>query len=76
MQHWKLLKKILACLDTSKAHGLDGISSKCLRDGAEVLALSQCNLVNFSIKQSLLPNQSKIAKLKPLFQKGSNNDPD
>ena len=32
------IKKILACLDSSKAPGLDEISSKCLKDGAEVLA--------------------------------------
>ena len=31
------LKNILACLDTSKAPGLDGISSKSLKDGAEEL---------------------------------------
>ena len=27
MQYWKLFKKILACLDTSKAPGLDRIVS-------------------------------------------------
>ena len=42
-----------------------------LNDGAEVLALPLCNLVTLSRKQSLLPDQGKIAKLKPLFKKGS-----
>ena len=37
--------------------------------GAEVLALPLYNLVNLSRKQSLLPDQGKIAKLKPLFKK-------
>ena len=69
------IKKILACLEASKALGLDGISSKFLKDGAEVLALPLCNLVNLSIKQSLFPDQCKIAKLKPLFKKGSKSDP-
>ena len=69
------IKKILACLDASKAPGLDGIFSKFLKDGAEVLALPLCNLVNLSIKQSLLPDQCKIAKLKSLFKKGSKSDP-
>ena len=69
------IKKILACLDSSKAPGLDEISSKFLKDGAEVLALPLCNLVNLSIKQSLFPDQCKIAKLKPLFKKGSKSDP-
>ena len=34
-------KNILACLDSSKATGLDGIYSKFLKDKAEVVALSQ-----------------------------------
>ena len=68
------IKKILACLDSSKAPGLDKISSKFLKDGAVVLALPLCNVVNLSIKQSLFPDQCKIAKLKPLFKKGSKRD--
>ena len=68
-------KKILACLDISKAPGLDGISSEFLKDGAEVLALLLCNLVNLSIKQPLYPDQWEIAKLKPQFKKGSKSNP-
>ena len=33
------IKKILACLDSSKTPGLEEISSKFLKDGAKVLAL-------------------------------------
>ena len=44
------IKKILACLDSSKAPGLDEIFTNFLIDGAEVLALPLCNLVKFSIK--------------------------
>ena len=61
------IKKILTCQDASKAPSLDGTSSNFLKDRAEVLALPLCNLVNLSITQSLLPDQGKIAKLKPLF---------
>ena len=57
-------KNVLAWLDSSKAPGLDGISSKFLKDGAEVLALFLCNLVNLSIKQSSFPGQCKIAIIK------------
>ena len=60
------IKKILASLDSSKAPGLDGISSKFLKDGTEILTLTLCNLVNLSIKESLFPDQHKTAKLKPL----------
>ena len=69
------IKKILACFDSSKAPGLDELSSKFLKDGAEVLPLPLCNLVNLSIKQSLFPDQCKFAKLKPLFKKGSKSNP-
>ena len=53
---------------------MDGISSKFLKDCAEVIAVPLCNLVNLSIKQSLFPDQCKITKLKHLFKKGSNSD--
>ena len=42
--------------------------------GAEILALSLYNLVNLSIKKSVFPDHCKIAKLKPLFKKGSKSD--
>ena len=58
-----------------KSSWCGGISSKFLKDGAEVLALPLCKFVNLPIKQSLFPDQSKIAKLKPLFKKGSKSDP-
>ena len=66
----EIIKNTLACLDLSKAPGLDGISSKFLKDGIEVLALPLYNLVHLSRKQSLFPDECKIAKLKPLFKKG------
>ena len=69
------IKNILACLDSSEAPGLDEISSKFLKDGAEVLALPLYNLVNLSIKQSLFLDQCKIATLKLLFKKCSKSDP-
>ena len=69
------VKKILACLDESKTPGLDGISSKFLRDSAEVLALPLCNLGNLSLKHSLFPDQCKVTKLKPLFKKDSKSNP-
>ena len=54
---------------------MDRISSEFLKDGTDVLALPLCNLVNLSIKQSLFPDQCKMAKLKPLFNKGSKSEP-
>ena len=50
------IKKILVCLDASKAPGFDRIYLEFLRDCAEVLALLLCNPVNLSIEQSLFPD--------------------
>ena len=69
------IKKILACLDSTKAHGLERIFSKYLKDGAGVLALPLCNLVNLSAKQYLFPDQCKIGNLMSPFKKGSKSDP-
>ena len=65
----KTINKILACLDSSKALGLDEISSNFLKDGAGVLALPPCNLVNLSVKQSLFPDECNITKLKPYLKR-------
>ena len=43
------IKKILFCMDTSKARNLDGMSSKFLKDGAEVVASPLWNLADLSI---------------------------
>ena len=42
---------------------LDVISSRSFKDGTDVLSLPLCNLVNLSMKQSLIIDQYKIAKL-------------
>ena len=44
---------------------------KILKDSAEVIALPLNNLVDLSIKESLFPDQCKIAKLNSIFKKGS-----
>ena len=69
------VKKILRSLDTSKAAGINQIPAKFLRDGAEVLTLPLGNIINLLIKLSTLPEECKIAKLKPIFKKGARPDP-
>ena len=69
------IKKLLCCLDVSKAPGMDEISPRFLEDGAEVLAKPICDIINLSIKLSTFPDKCKIAKLTPLFKKGSKTDP-
>ena len=63
------IKKLLSCLDVFKAPGMDEISPRFLRDGAEVLAKPICDIINLSIKLSTFSDKCKIAKLTPIFKK-------
>ena len=63
MEHLKLLKKTLSCLNASKGSGWDGISVKILTDAVELLGLTLYNLKNLSIKWSLCPDKWKLILL-------------
>ena len=69
------VSSILKGLKPSKAAGIDDLSSKFLKDGAHVLARPISQLCNISIKLNSFPRSCKIAKVKPLFKKGSKTDP-
>ena len=66
---------ILKDLNPSKAAGIDNISGKFLKGGADILARPISQLCNLSIKLGSFPRSCKIAKVKPLFKKGSKTDP-
>ena len=70
-----ITKKLPCCLDVSKAPGIDEIPSRFLKDGAEILAKPISGIINLSIKLSTFPDKCNIAKLMPLFKKGSKTDP-
>ena len=50
-------------------------NSLIIKDGATVFAKPISQICNLSIKYSIFPSDCKIAKLKPLFKKGSKTDP-
>ena len=54
---------------------IDNLSGRFLKDDAVVLALPISKLCNLSMKVSKFPLDCKIAKLKPLYKKGSKADP-
>ena len=60
---------ILKNTKVSKAAGLDNLSGRFLRDGAKVLAKPTTDICNLSI--SKFPDSCKLAKLKPIYKKGS-----
>ena len=67
--------KIITNIESSKAAGLDKLSSSFLRDDANILAKPISKLCNLSISQGVFPNSRKVAKLKPIFKKNKKMDP-
>ena len=55
--------------------GIDNLGGRFLRDGAKVLAKSITEIFNLSVEKSVFPDACKIAKLKPLYKKGSKLEP-
>ena len=69
------IKKLLCCLDVSKAPGINEICPRFLKYGSEGLTKPICDIINLSIKLLTFPDKCKIAKLTSLFKKGFNTDP-
>ena len=62
-------------VEVTKAGGIDQISGKFLKDGVRMLAKPISDLCNLSLTLGSFPDTCKIAKIKPLFKKGSKTDP-
>ena len=71
----KIISDILKELKTNKAIKIDNLSGRFLKDGSKVLATPIAQICNLSIKLSTVPDECKIAKLKPLYKKGKKTDP-
>ena len=69
------LFNILKNVKVTKAAGIDQISGKLLKDRARILAKPFSELCNLSMTLGSFPDACKIAKVKPLFKKGSKTDP-
>ena len=66
---------ILKTTQVSKAAGIDNLSGRFLKDGAKVLSKPISDLCNLLITSEKLPDVCKVAKLKPLYKKGSLTEP-
>ena len=66
---------ILKGLNPSQAGSIDNLSGKFLKDGTDILARPISQLCNLSIKLNMFPRSCEIAKVKPLFKKGSKTHP-
>ena len=63
--------KPLKNVEVNKAASMDNISGRFLKDGADILAIQVTQICNSSVKLPHFPNNCKLAKLKPLYKKGS-----
>ena len=61
-------------IKTNKATGIDNLSGRFLKDGSKVLATPITQICNLFIKLCTVPDECKIAKLKPLYKKGKKTD--
>ena len=62
---------ILNNINVTKTAGLDNLSGRFLKDGAEILDKPITDLCNLSIASRKFPDSWKIAKQKPIYKKGS-----
>ena len=62
---------ILKLNKVSKAAGQDNLSGGFLNDGTKFLTKPISDLCNLSITSEKFPDSCEVAKLKPLYQKGS-----
>lgn len=57
----------------SKATGLDNISAKIVRECADLISVSLCDLFNKSLVSGIFPDDWKCARVTPLFKEGLNS---
>ena len=63
--------KELLKLNPSKSTGLDEIPARFIRDGASVLKIPITYIVNLSLSSGQVPDDMKVARVKPLYKKNS-----
>jgi len=66
--------KMLREVNRSKATGLDNLPARFVSDAAEQIAPSISHIINISILQGKVPNELKLAKVTPLYKKGSKTE--
>ena len=57
-----------------KATGLDTISAKMIRECADLILVSPCDLFNKSLLSGIFPDDWKCATVTPLFKQGEASD--
>ena len=69
-----ILKSLLS-LNVSKATGLDGLSARFLKDGANQISSAIAHNLNLSLYSGRIPDDMKTARVVPLYKKNSKSEP-
>ena len=73
------INQILNSMSANKATGLDDLSARFIKDGARVIArtndYSYCEYYIMSIRQGIIPDDLKRARVIPIHKKGRRTDP-
>ncbi|RUA05525.1 MAG: hypothetical protein DSY43_04445 [Gammaproteobacteria bacterium] len=70
----QVILKLLKTIDGKKATGLDNIPCKLLKIAADIVAPSLTRVFNQSIATGVFPIDWKLARVTPIFKKGSKSD--
>ena len=68
------LKEAFFSLKINKSSGVDYVSFNIIKKCFEVLCEPLIYLFQLSLKKGLLPDDSKIAKVTPIYKTGGNSD--
>ena len=71
----RYISDLLKNCDINKAAGIDDLSGRFLKDGADILTMPITQICNLSIKFSHFLKDCKVAKIKLLYKKGTKTDP-
>ena len=71
----RFIRVELDTMKLGKSTGLDDVSARFLKDGANFLIEPVQHIINMSILTEVVPDRFKDARVKPLFKKGSRLDP-
>ena len=69
------ISNLLKSCNVSKGARIDNVSGRFMKDGAIVLGIPTTQICHLSIKLSHFLKDCKVAKLKPLYKKGTKTDP-
>ena len=66
--------KILQNINSSKATGLEQLSHKFIKDGADIIMSALTHILNLSLVTGKIPDDLKSARVTPIYKKTSKSD--